>query len=85
MTTLLRQFKENKKRVQIEGKRKDWTYGEILALKMWEMAIKGNEQIMKYVCNRLDGMPLARHEIEATIDEPLMKKMREANKKKKKK
>lgn len=68
MTSIIREFKENKKRMVIEGKRKDWTYGELLILKMWEKGIKGDFPSQKYICDRLDGMPIAKHEIDGRLE-----------------
>jgi len=68
LTSLLKQFKDTKKRVKVDGKQKILTYGELLVLKMWEQAIKGNTKSQEYICDRLDGKPIAKHELEGKLE-----------------
>ncbi len=68
LTSILKKFKDTKKRIKVDGKYKDLTYAELLGLKLWEMAIKGNVQALKYLYDRLEGMPVAKHELEGKLE-----------------
>jgi len=68
LTSLLKKYKNTKKRIQIEGKRTDSTYEEIMILRIWEKVVKGDLEAIKFIFDRIEGKAIARHELEGKLE-----------------
>jgi hypothetical protein len=78
LTYILREYGKKK---DITYKKKKITRQEKLCIKLWELALKGNKDCIKYIFDRIDGKPVYTVEqINQNTENPIYKMLCELTK-----